>query len=102
MAHVLKRALAFADLAEIWSYIADDDEAAADRFLDQVEAKLALLATQPYMGRSRPELKPEIRSFPVGRYVVFFLPMPDGIDVVRVLHSAQDITLTDFLDEGSA
>jgi len=28
---------------------------------------------------------------PFGRYVVFFAPLIDGIDVVRVLHSARDI-----------
>jgi toxin ParE1/3/4 len=28
---------------------------------------------------------------PFGRYVVFFMPTPDGIDVVRVLHSSRDI-----------
>jgi hypothetical protein len=36
-------------------------------------------------------LAPELRSFPVGRYVVFYRPQDDGIDVVRVLHSARDI-----------
>jgi toxin ParE1/3/4 len=28
---------------------------------------------------------------PFERYVVFYLPMSDGIDIVRVLHSARDI-----------
>jgi toxin ParE1/3/4 len=28
---------------------------------------------------------------PFGRYVVFYAPIEDGIDVVRVLHSARDI-----------
>jgi toxin ParE1/3/4 len=50
-----------------------------------------LLAIQPRAGRLRPELAPELRSFPVGRYVVFYRPQDDGIDVVRVLHSARDI-----------
>jgi toxin ParE1/3/4 len=31
-----------------------------------------------------------VRSFPFGRYV-FYSPIEDGIDVVRVLHSARDI-----------
>jgi len=30
-------------------------------------------------------------SFPVGRYVVFYQPQDDGVEVVRVLHSARDI-----------
>ncbi len=99
---VVKRALAFKDLAEIWSFIADDSEANADRFLVALEDKLKLLATQPRMGRQRDELIPGLRSFPYGRYVVFFFSLPDGIDVVRVLHGARDITADDFMPEGNA
>ena len=50
-----------------------------------------VLATQPMMGRARDELAPGVRSFPFGRYVVFYMPLDDGIDVVRVLHGARDI-----------
>jgi toxin ParE1/3/4 len=28
---------------------------------------------------------------PFGRYVVFFAPVVDGIDVVRVLHGSRDM-----------
>jgi plasmid stabilization system protein ParE len=28
--------------------------------------------------------------------VIFYLPMPDGIDVVRVLHGARDISPDDL------
>lgn len=96
MGSVTKRPLALADLADIWSFIADDSEANADRFLDKLETKLKLLATQPHMGRARPELMPKLQSFPYARYVVFFLAGPDGIDIVRVVHSARDITREDF------
>ena len=96
MVRVLKRPLARVDLAEIWSYIADDSEAAADRFLDALEVKFALLATQPRMGRQRDELLAELRSFPAGRYVIFYLANADGIELVRVLHGARDIGLSDF------
>lgn len=50
-----------------------------------------MLAAQPMMGRTREELAPGVRNFPFGRYVVFYMPMDDGIDVVRVLHGARDI-----------
>ena len=50
-----------------------------------------VLATQPMMGRARDELAPRVRSVPFGRYVVFYVPLDDGIDVVRVLHGARDI-----------
>lgn len=70
MSVVVKRSLAFKDLAEIWSFIADDSEANADQFLATLDDKLKVLATQPRMGRLRDELIPELRSFPYGRYVV--------------------------------
>ena len=43
------------------------------------------------MGRVRDELEPGMRSFPFGRYVIFYMPIDEGIDVVRVLHGARDI-----------
>jgi toxin ParE1/3/4 len=49
------------------------------------------MATQPRMGRARPELDTELRSLPFGRYVIFYAPTADGIDVIRVLHSGRDI-----------
>jgi len=91
MRHVARRPLAEADILEIWDYIADDNPAAADRWVDQLDAQFRLLATQPKMGRARNELAAGVRSFPVGRYVVFYVPLDAGIDVVRVLHSARDI-----------
>jgi len=32
-----------------------------------------------------------LRSFPVGRYVIFYLSIPSGAQIVRVLHGACDI-----------
>jgi toxin ParE1/3/4 len=80
-----------ADLDEIWFYIAVDTVAAADNLLDDIDKSCRLLAMEPNAGRLRPELAPHLRSFPVGRYVLFYRPQDDGIEVVRVLHSARDI-----------
>ncbi|MGH7989069.1 MAG: type II toxin-antitoxin system RelE/ParE family toxin [Limisphaerales bacterium] len=44
----------------------------------------------PLLGREREELLPRLRSFPVSRYVIFYRPMENGIEVVRVLHGARD------------
>lgn len=46
------------------------------------------------MGRARDDLAPGIRSLAFGRYVVFFVALADGIDVVRVMHGARDIDHT--------
>ena len=91
MSRVTRRPQAEADILEIWDYIAEDSLIEADRWLDRLDEKFALWATQPTMGRSRDELAPGIRSLAFGRYVVFFEPLPDGIDVVRVLHGSRDI-----------
>jgi toxin ParE1/3/4 len=90
---VTKTVRAEQDLDEIWFYIALDNVAAADNLLDDVDSSCQLLAMQPKAGRLRPELAPELRSFPVGRHVVFYRPQDDGIEVVRVLHGARDIEL---------
>ncbi len=72
-------------------FIAEDNVVAADEWVDRLDGKMRLWATQPMMGRARDELAPDIRSLAFGRYVVFYLALPDGIDVVRVLHGSRDI-----------
>ena len=94
MARVTLRPQAEVDILEIWEFIAADSIAAADKWVDDLDEKMALWATQPMMGRARDELAPGIRSLAFGRYVVFFAPLPEGIDVVRVLHGARDIDNT--------
>ena len=79
-----------ARLSEGVRIIADDSFVEADRWVDRLDEKLSLWATQPLIGRPRDELAFGLRSMPFGRYVVFFMPTPDGIDVVRVLHSSRD------------
>lgn len=91
MAHVTRRPQAEADILEIWEYIAEDSVIEADRWIDRLDEKLALWATQPKLGRVRDELAGGLRSLPFGRYVVFYEVLPDGVDVVRVLHGARDI-----------
>ena len=98
MARVTRRPLAAADILDIWDHIAEDSLEQADRWVDKLDEKFTLLATQPLMGRARRELAPDLRSFPYGRYIIFYAPIEDGIDVVRVLHSARDVD-TAFGDE---
>jgi toxin ParE1/3/4 len=94
VAVILKRPRALIDLAEIWAYFAEDSIVNADAFAALIDKKLRLLAKQPGMGRARPELGHGLRSFVVGRYVVFYQPSSKGIEIVRVLHGARDIDAT--------
>lgn len=91
---VVKRPRARDDLIEIWEHIAEDNVARADTFIDSIDAMLIKLAEHPLLGRARPELTPKLRSFPFGRYIVFYEPTADGIDVLRVLHGSRDSSPT--------
>lgn len=80
------------DLEEIWLHIALDNPAAADGVLDQIAQTCSLLLANPKMGRARPELAPELRSFPASRsYILFYRPVWNGVEIVRVLHGARDV-----------
>ena len=43
------------------------------------------------MGTARDRLAPGLRSFHVGNYLVFYRPVQDRIELVRVLHGARDL-----------
>jgi toxin ParE1/3/4 len=46
----------------------------------------------PIYSRSRAEdLRPELFSFPVGKHVLFYLPQPGGIVLVRVINGSRDL-----------
>ncbi len=79
------------DLDEISDFIAADDPVAAIRLLDSIEAKCRALAAMPGMGREREELAANLRSSHVGRYIIFYRPEDEGIEVVRVIHGHRDI-----------
>ena len=64
---------------------------AAERFLSALNQTCEMLTTHPLLGRARPELGKEVRSFPVGNYIVFYTPSPDGVDVARVIYGGRDL-----------
>ena len=81
-----------ADLLELWLTIAEENLVAADESLDSIQSTVSLLATQPEMGRARPELADGLRSFPTRTpYIIFYMQDKDGLLVVRMLHHARDI-----------
>ena len=91
MSRVLITPQADLDVFEIALYIAEDDPGASERFLESLREKLDLLGGSRRMGRAREELARGLRSFPIGSYVLFYRPIPGGIELVRVLSGARDI-----------
>ena len=80
-----------ADLDDLWAYIAAKNLAAADRLVDAVLDGSRLHVRFPDSGQSRDDLQPGIRCFIVSFYIVFYRPVEDTIEVLRVLHGARDI-----------
>ncbi len=81
------------DLIDIWLYIAEDQPLNADHFLEHLQEKAQKLAEFKDLGVDRPELLPDIKSFPVDRYVLYYRPNAHGIELVRVLRGSRDVNL---------
>ena len=83
--------LAEFDLEEIWLYVAQDNGVrAADRLIDEITRRFALLATHPDAGRSRDDIAAGVRSFPVKNHIIYYRTHTQGILVARVLHGKRD------------
>lgn len=91
MGRLDRRPQATRDLKDIWRYIAADSESSADRWAEKIEAICIRLSKLPLSGRSRPDFGTELRSVPCGNYLVIYRALPDGIELVRVLHGARDL-----------
>lgn len=93
MPQVRKSELAKSDLDNIWLHIAEDNPVATSALLDRIDEQCAFLARHPAAGRARLEVSSNIRSFPVGHYMLFYQPIRGGIRLLRVLHGARDLPL---------
>jgi len=94
---VLIRPEAECDLIEHAVFPGQDDPLVARRFLAAAERVFAESARMPALGRLREFEDPRLAGLrsclitPFDNYVAFYLHTATGIDVVRVLHGAQDI-----------
>lgn len=82
------------DLASIFDYVAHEsgNPPLARRFVDRLAGQCARLAALPgLLGRARPELRADIRSFAFRGYVIFFRYRADRLEVVSVLEGHRDI-----------
>ena len=88
----IRSPLAREDLTQI-----EDDVAvrrgnnAAQKVLSTILEKACLHARFPGIGRSRDDLSPGLRSFVVLPYVIFFRPVNNTIELVRILHGRRDV-----------
>jgi toxin ParE1/3/4 len=68
-----------------------DSPLAASQFIQRLREVCNTLAAQPFMGRARPELAPSMRSFPIGNYIIYYRPLGDAVEIMRVYHGSRDI-----------
>ena len=83
--------LARQDIHEILIYIAADDLGAAISFNDRLDDAFFMLAENPKAGRERPELTEGLRSFPLGKYLIFYRFWARRVVITRLIHSARDL-----------
>ena len=64
----------------------------ANRLIDAITERLFLLGQYPQMGRRRDhDLRPGLRSFPVGEYVILYRVEAEDAVILHVMRGSRDI-----------
>ena len=98
MQSVTQRPRARVDLLEQFVYFGEEESIElAKRYLTAVDETCALLVKQPRLGGTYDSNISELAGLRrvsvkgFENYLIFYLPHPGGIDVIRVIHGARDI-----------
>ena len=83
-----------ADLVNIFEYIARESGSLVigRRFVEGLRQKCRDLSSLPAtIGRARPDLRPDVRSFAFRGYVIFFRYNGDWFEVANIIEGHRDI-----------
>lgn len=81
----------FADLDEIWEYIAEDDPEAADQVIEDIRDAIESLVATPNKGHWRSDLTSQgLRFWQVHRYLIAYAADESPLLVVAVLHGRRN------------
>ncbi len=93
--HAVTSELAEEDLLQLADYIAEQNPRAARRFVKYVRKRISTLAFMPSLGAAWADSPiPDLRFWPLTRYknyVIFYRPIVNGVEIIRILHGARDI-----------
>lgn len=78
------------DLLEIYVTIGMENEPAARRQVDRIRAAVRRLHDYPYSASPRPDVAPDARGIAIGHYVALHRVTTDDVQIVRIMHMAQD------------
>jgi toxin ParE1/3/4 len=80
------------ELDEIWSYIAQDDPDAADRWIEKLLDACDTLVRNPRLGHVRADFTSKsVLFWPVDAYLIVYRVSTDHIDVLAVTQGSRDI-----------
>jgi toxin ParE1/3/4 len=78
-----------ADVDDLRYYVATNASIdTADRLVESITMRFFLLGTHPRAGRRREDLRPGLRSFAVGEYVIVYRIDGDDVRILRVIEAA--------------
>ncbi|MEH2319539.1 type II toxin-antitoxin system RelE/ParE family toxin [Nostoc sp.] len=88
-------ATAVENLSAIYTYIAQTSPQYAARMVDRITRRSEQIANFPLSGRIVSEFETEqIREVIEGSYRIIYYIKPEQIDVLAIIHSSQQITLS--------
>lgn len=77
------------DLFDVLEHIARDKPGAAVSFVERLQKECWFLAQNPGVGTLRKDLQLALRSWTVEKYVIYFRPSRNGVEIIRVVHAAR-------------
>ena len=83
-----------AELDGLWYYVAKESGSIeiADRLIDSITERFLLLSRNPRLGRRRDEeLRPGLRSFPVGEYIILYRIEAEDVLILHVVRGSRNI-----------
>lgn len=80
-----------ADLARILRRIATDNPRRARSYVEEIRQACRNLCETPEIGVRRPDLRPDLRIFPLWRRIVIAYELPENsVDILRIFSHGQD------------
>jgi toxin ParE1/3/4 len=84
--------IAVQHLSAIYSYVAQNSPAYAEKLIDQLTRRSQQISNFPLSGRKVPEFETaQIREVIEGAYRIIYYIKPEQIDILAVLHGSQQI-----------
>lgn len=82
-----------AELDNIWLYVARESGSVeiANRLIDSITDRFWVLGQHTQIGRPRDDLRPGLRSFAVGEYVIIYRIEEDDALILHVMRGSRDI-----------